>query len=206
MNGLNAQIRATPRDSWRSTPLISTLTSLYGAIGGGGNEPVPAGDYDFDLRSGGHGRVLLELLDHRGKVRTKSTNPIHAYWLPWASEDTTVLELDYQHRFFFTSPLGGCRIQISTDDPPKVWHIAGNNGQKWRNDQTNKLLREDQRGRRFSQSQDYGGMDNGAYGFVAGYVKNHTWQFVGQSYDVNPQDGEYRIIPIKGQNQGVIML
>ncbi len=122
-----------PKGFWKSTASISLYSK--GSLSSGDAEICPvAGVYNFDLyMDTALDCVFLRLAAERTKAIDKNTNLIGAYWLPWVSDKTAVLELKDDADFFFTSALGGCRIQIAGN---QVAHIAGNKGRpKWREQQ-----------------------------------------------------------------------
>lgn len=173
-------------------------------LGGGSrlvsDNPPPRGVYSFDLYMVTKMNFVgLRLANERTKLVGKDTNLIRAYWLPWASQRTTQLQLGSEANFFFTSPLGGCRVQVvgtttvTGSRVPVVGHIAGdhknsNTDNTWRRNQGAQLVRQ-HRGigtRKFSSTQEYGRPREEALGFFAGYRNEKTgmWTFLGQKWDV----------------------
>jgi hypothetical protein len=157
--------------------------------------------HEFDLSYGGSERlVTIELFTERGKRFGSRSRPISAYWLPWQSEATAQITLGDRANFFFTSALGGCRMEVAGNT---VLHIAGNkinyksdrDGSRWREAQAQEALGGAyERSRRFSSTKEYRGVDNA---FFVGYKRGGVWSFVGQGIGL-PTDpgGAYRVAGI----------
>ena len=188
MDGLNKAYKKDPRGFLRKHAL-----DARGSI----NSPAPpvTGIYDFDLSYDPrkNGCVFLQKFDERGKAATDKTNRISAYWLPWASNQTTEIDLGNQADFFFTSALGGCQIRVAGN---KVLHIAGDSqggstekGSKWREKQARAKLGNDfAQSRRLSSRFEYA--ETGLAIFV-GFRKNNIWQFVAQAVSVDEESGKW---------------
>jgi hypothetical protein len=60
---------------------------------------------------------------------------IYAYYLPWATNTATSMDLGSKADFFFTSEMTNCRFSVLADDTkmPKVAHVAGNTNKHDRN-------------------------------------------------------------------------
>jgi len=220
MKGLNALFIANPLAFMGQYPMDISGDS---ALGRECNDPlaVPAGVYDFDLRAGSAGEVLLELLSERtnpiqmfnvirapaGHKTTSKTNAITAHWLPWDPKGTAQLTLPQAGpRFFFTSALAGCRFAVGPTATPTVYHISGQINQKARQKETDNVLGTGGLQRTFSSTQHYG---KSGSAFVAGYWDNATmtWCFVGQK--VKPPAGvgqNFTVGTLKNMNNGVMMI
>lgn len=144
------------------------------------------------------GRVTLRFWEERNKKTRVRSHRIRAFWLPWASSqnrttwvtelgvaDITLDRLDV--KYFFTSPLGGCRIQIDPGPPCRVLHIAGDSegsatkqGSIWRDNKAKKVLRDGyERSRRFSSTQEY---DRDGIAFLLGFRTGVRWRFIAQGH------------------------
>lgn len=212
MKGLNKEFMADPPAFMRKYAM-DTVNPALGQGGVGENRPLPSGVYQFDLSlmKEDQGRVIVGLFSDRPKGDSKHAHPIEAHWLPWKSGDTTETTLDNKAKFFFTAPLGGCRIQIAGT---KVLHIAGDTklitedmvtprgkafqktsikaldkndpdqaaGVAFRTAEANKHAGEQFDPARKFSSTDYG---HSGLGFLAGYATHGVWLFVGQTLQID---------------------
>jgi hypothetical protein len=191
MDGLNKTFMRDPASFMRRHP-IQPRTPETGKLGRwratklAGMQPPETGVHEFDLsydplRSG---LVFITLFEERfGKLSGRRSHPISAYWLPWESEHTAQITLGDKANYFFTSALGGCRMQIAGST---VLHIAGNRldgrkdktGSLWRDAQAKEVLGSSYAGsRRFSSTQEYRGVENA---FFIGYKSGGSWKFLAQ--------------------------
>ena len=207
MHGLNKEFMADPPAFMRKYAMDMKDQSL--GSGGVGNErPLPSGIYKFDLSlmEKDKGRAVVGQFSDRTKAEGKHTHAIEAYWLPWKSGGTTEVILEEKAKFFFTAPLGGCRIQIAGK---KVLHIAGDmkrvtqdvtspRGKVIHMTSDKELHKGDpdqaagvafrtaeakeHAGDQFDPARKFSSTDYGAdgLGFVAGYATHGVWLFVGQ--------------------------
>lgn len=206
---INKAFRDDPRAFMSKYPMEITDKSL--AMGDNGIfHPRPAGVYDFDLiPNADNSRVVVGLCD-----RPKGEDRIEAYWLPWKEGGTTEVTLGPGAKYFFTAPLGGCRVQIVGN---KVLHIAGDRklvevasprggvkpiaklltsedpdqaaGVAWREKEGVDHGAEPGRPRKFSST------DYEEFGFVVGYATHGVWLFIGQS--LVEENGKLRITGCK---------
>ncbi len=147
--------------------------------------------------------VLVTLFD---RPAGGHSHAIPAWWLPWRSAGVVNLKLGKGADFFFTSSLGGCRIQYSGGAEPVVSHIAGDaggadddgsgaGGKAWRDKQSAANSGAHQGMVRTLSSTDptspslYG--QTGAGIFVA-YKKSGSWRFIMQAQDM--KDGRRVIV------------
>jgi hypothetical protein len=188
MDGLNKKFMQDPSGFLKKYP-IDTRGTPNGSDQMG-RAILQQGIAEFDLAySSKKGKecVVLQLFEDRwgkrmGSVHKASTGKSHritAYWLAWASKTTTRIELGEEADFFFTSGLGGCRIQVAGN---VVAHIAGDSGgsmakqKEWRDGQALETFGEETgRSRAFSSSDHYGNA-----GIFVGYRVGGIWRFAGQ--------------------------
>jgi hypothetical protein len=169
------------------------------------NAKLSPGVYDFDLQPGGG--LIVYLVAPAAK---SDEDLITAYWLPWTTgetEEITFGKVDNDGNpigYFFTSDLGGCRVEIIP--PPsshglagskfKILHIAGDSGgnkgagpegSEWRKGQAEENLtkEERQRSRAFSSTAEFplGYKEEGqteSDAVVVGFRKNYRWRFWAQ--------------------------
>jgi hypothetical protein len=126
MDGLNKQFMNDP---------LAFMTKFPMRTDGALDKPTPVspgkgaaqGKASFDLRYDEADRsvVVISLFDRPEGIKS---HPIPAWWLPWKSAGTVTQKLGKEANFFFTSSLGGCRIQYSGGAEPVVSHIAGDAG------------------------------------------------------------------------------
>jgi hypothetical protein len=70
------------------------------------------GVYDLDFVPSKDDPNIANL--HKANPKIDAGEPlIRAYWLPWKSGDAREIELGSAAKYFFTSYLGGCRLQIA---------------------------------------------------------------------------------------------
>jgi len=188
MDGLNKKFMRDPSGFLKKYPI-----DTRGTPNGADQQARPLlgqGIAEFDLAYSsktGKECVVLQLFQDRwgqrmGSVHKAFTDKSHritAYWLPWASKATTRIELGDEADFFFTSGLGGCRIQVAGN---VVAHIAGDSGgsiakQKvWRDAEASKAFGEETgRSRAFSSTDHYGNT-----GIFVGYRVGGIWRFAGR--------------------------
>jgi len=200
MNGLNKQFMANVHGFMSVNAINIDTGSRLNGLG-------ESGVYSFDLAHSQFGGVILRLMDERGKPAGRFTHAIRAYWLPWAEGETTQLPLGREADFFFTSGLGGCRVQIAgTNARPHVLHIAGNTGVPWRDEES--IRHAGTLARSFSQTKHYGGPRGEDCGFVAGYrdTASGEWKFVAQAHAFNAGTKRISIGRIYGRSSGVMTL
>ena len=163
------------------------------------------GVYEFDLRRAADGRVLLHHFPDRGKVAGIFTHKIRAYWLPWKANATTALQLGNAAPYFFTSALGGCRIEIGPGSNPLVLHISGGTQQKWRDKQAEQQLGAAAGARRLSYTRDYNASE---LAFLAGYWHKElkSWRFVAQGIGRNPEAKSFHVARLTQHAEGTIVL
>jgi hypothetical protein len=171
-----------------------------------GGAGVAAGKVNLDLNYDSDDKAIIVVSLYKGVIDKKAC-PIMAWWLPWKSGTTSSLKLGSGADFFFTSSLGGCRIEFSGGTEPVVSHIAGDTGgldkdgsgpggSAWR-DQESKQNAGAHQGmvRRLSATDEtsptlYG--QTGA-GMFAGYKKG-AWKFIMQAQ--NMQGGRRVIVKV----------
>src|SRR6266481_3390474 len=129
-----------PEAFMRANPInIVENSELAGAVdealpGGNRQVKVMPGVHEFDLevcqfergnrfKQGG---INLRRFGDRAKgAGDLKSNRIRAYWLPWRAAGESHIQLGNEADYFFTSALGGCRIQIGAGPNPLVMHISG---------------------------------------------------------------------------------
>jgi hypothetical protein len=205
MEGLNLQFKSNPVMFMRQYVMDYDTTSSLGS-----DNPPEAGIVELDIKhnrvnNNNGGGVLVRLCGERLTRPGVFTRKIVAHWLPWASKETTSYTLNNDARFFFTSALGGCRIQISNEDVPTVLHIAGDSlggstqlGTQWRENQAQQHLGQKYpQSRRFSSLQDY---DLSVCAFIVGYLPKHEtrWRFIAQGYGYDPTTGQFVVSQLTG--------
>jgi hypothetical protein len=198
--GLNKSFMDDPDAFMRNTPISieemlgNAAHSLYQPANA--DDAAQAGVYDFDLHKNANNRAYLRKIDDRTAVRSRRTNPIRAYWLPWRPRSTVTVSFANLNQlgvsFLFTSSLTGCRI-LMTDT--HFAHIAGDgqapNPRAWRDAQSNAV--QGNRRRAFSTSGENGYGDDA---FIVGYraksgffrQRNGAWNFVAHRYVANDED------------------
>jgi hypothetical protein len=190
MHGLNKLFMKNPYEFLRTRPVLveeRSATNARGTLYGTEREDKvpPSGIYAFDLRPGERGAVILDRMEWRGVHTGRFSRVITAYWLPWISENTALLQLSTDAPFFFTSNLDGCRVQIGTGASPLVAHIAadggptggkGEKGRQWREAQAEKHLGE-------GRSRAYSSADYGDSAFFCGFYSGSQWCFLAQTID-----------------------
>lgn len=130
---------------------------------------------------------------------------VKAYYLKWAVNLATTMDLADGADFFFTSQLTNCRFSILADDPkkPKVSHVAGNTNasdrNKWELESGFVDAGSKGRARRLSVAQGYdprinrlkrehlyvGQKTNPTSAFVFGQRVSGDWNFYAQVVDGN---------------------
>lgn len=199
MNSLNMAFMRDTEAFMRRHPL-EVGGELEGSIGGKEKIPLPAGLYDFDLQDiEGTGTIrLMHFPAVGGRREGVMTHRIRGYWLPWVTESTASITLGDHARYFFTSSLSGCRMQIVPGENPTVLHIAGNQGghegkgiggTQWRDRQAQAVLGPLYgHSRRFSSTHHY---DRSQVAFVVGYrsFRFRGWRFLAQGSRQNLQIG-----------------
>jgi len=173
--------------------------------GRGKFETLAPGIYEFDLKRAADGRVLLHHFPDRGKKVGIFTHKIRAYWLPWKANATTSLQLANGAPYFFTSALGGCRIEIGPGANPLVLHVSGGTQQKWRDAEARKHLGNDAGARRLSYTKHYNASE---LAFLAGYWHKDlkAWRFVAQGIGINPEAKTYHVVRLSQHVDGSIVL
>ena len=200
MHGLNKQFVKDPEGFLRRYVIDEKGNLAIGA--------VLAGVYDFDFVPNKDNKKIAEL--HKvDPDKDAGETLIKAYWLPWGSKKTREIELGDDANYFFTSFLGGCRLQIvPAGSKVKILHIAGDKGGEkgkegegpegaaWREKQASKKLGPAlQRSRAFSSSTP---VFKGGYreyrevcvvGFVTKPEKESTpcWEFWAQAREGSEQ-------------------
>jgi hypothetical protein len=70
------------------------------------------GVHDLDFVPSKDDKNIANL--HKAGPNTDAGEPlIRAYWLPWKSSNVREIEFGSAANYFFTSYLGGCRLQIA---------------------------------------------------------------------------------------------
>jgi hypothetical protein len=126
VDGLNKQFMDDP---------LAFMTKFPMRTNGALDKPTPVSpgkglaqgkaNFDLDYDKEDNSIVVISLFDRPEGVKS---HPIPAWWLPWKSAGTVTMKLGKDANFFFTSSLGGCRIQYSGGAEPVVSHIAGDAG------------------------------------------------------------------------------
>jgi hypothetical protein len=204
VNGLNKMFMDDP-DGFMNRYSID-IPYEGNKLSSGDNCPA-ASIYQFDLyEDSSKDCVFLRLASERTEATTCRTHFIKAYWLPWKSKSTESMELGNQADFFFTSALGGCRIQVAGKTVvrcctakriPVVAHISGDFSRVEREDKGQKFEQRDDlsgKSRRFSSTQDYGAQGEDAMAFFVGYKKKGNWSFLGQKHDIDEHTLKYSTI------------
>lgn len=126
MDGLNKQFMADPLNFMKKFPM-RTDGALDKPTPVSPGKGVASGQASFDLHydKQDSGVVVISLFDREPGAHS---HPIPAWWLPWKSAGVVNLKLGKGADFFFTSSLGGCRIQYSGGAEPVVSHVAGDAG------------------------------------------------------------------------------
>lgn len=196
---LNAQFKKDPISFMSVHPIDIPAESKLT------KEAPKTGIYEFDLRNGTLGEVLLDLMADRGKAVGKNTHVIEAYWLPWQSGGSTTMKLEREADFFFTSALAGCRIQVFPGETPIVAHVAGDQeGSKWREKQAEKVMGDNySRSRAFSSTKHYG---KDGFAFFVGFwsAEMKRWKFVGQVMEVDEKTNQRSVGKLINQGSGLI--
>jgi hypothetical protein len=148
----------------------------------------------FMLKPHGSNSVLLVIQNEADGEYVKG------YYLKWAVDRATTMDLADAADFFFTSQLTNCRFSILADNPrtPKVAHVAGNTNAKDRNTWELEAGFVDassaKRARRLSVSQGFdpsvhkkpkehryvGQRFSASSAFVFGRRENEIWKFYAQ--------------------------
>lgn len=135
---------------------------------------------EFDLRPV-NGEVQLVPYYLRGKMVSRHTHLIRAYWLPWASRATAELVIGGAANYFFTSQLSGCQMRfVSAPGGVRMLHIAGDRGGPgWRDEQAQELLgNRYNRSQRWSSTQEYPHAETVNFIGVRGFF---GWRFYSQT-------------------------
>jgi hypothetical protein len=125
--GCNKIFMENPRQFMATNPIDIKGGSELDGASNGMDVGLTAfkGIHDFDLEQSPKGEFHLRLYSARTKGWSLFGNRIRAYWLPWKSKGAASIQLGDEADYFFTSALGGCRIQIGAGRRPLVTHIAG---------------------------------------------------------------------------------
>jgi hypothetical protein len=210
--GLNKAFMRNPEAFMRAHPInITDFSELAGTVDsglGGGNRQVQVmtGVHDFDLEigSGRIGGINLRRFGDRAKgAGDLKSNRIRAYWFPWKRDGESHIQLGTLADYFFTSALGGCRIQIGAGANPLVMHIAGALTQQQRNQ-----LGQPASGpgsRRFSFTTDYP-ISELAFpvGKAYGRFMRH-WTFFAQGIGFD-EEGKLIVTALHAHGNGVVVL
>jgi len=121
MDVLNKQYMADPIGFMKKYALETD-----GAMDKGDGQGAGTAQFDLNYHKANPNMVVVSL--YSGPAGKNS--PILAWWLPWKSGATMNLKLGKGADYFFTSSLGGCRVQYSGGPEPVVSHIAGDTGGK----------------------------------------------------------------------------
>lgn len=201
MDGLNKAFMKDPKGFMEKycidIPYVGSILSS-----GDPKKCPPQGVHDFDLYEDKEKKcVFLRHVEERKAAANKGnakpvnddTNLITAYWLPWDSKKTMTMQLGDDAQFFFTSALGGCRIQVAGNT---VAHVPGNLSPAERKQEGKSFAEAQGQGatsRRFSSTQDYGSKDqNEGLAFFTGYKLTDAWTFLGQKHTVD-DNGAYHM-------------
>jgi hypothetical protein len=201
VNGLNKMFMDDPQGFMNRYSI--DIPYVGNKLSSGDNCPA-AGIYQFDLyEDSAKECVFLRLASERAEATSSRTHLIKAYWLPWKSKSTETMELGNGADFFFTSALGGCRIQVAgktvvkcctTKRIPVVAHIAGDFNPVQRENQGKELAEGDDmsgKSRRFSSTKDYGVQGEAGLAFFVGYKKKGNWSFLGQKHEIDQATMKY---------------
>ncbi len=164
-----------------------------------------AGKANFDMEYHSKNPLIVVLSFYTKPIDGKAS-PISAWWLPWKTGATVNMTLKAGADYFFTSSLGGCRIQFSGGSEPVVSHIAGDTGgdagggaggAKWRDDQSAANAGAHHGMVRTVSSTDLTSpsmYSNEGLANFAAYKKNGSWKFITQAIDFDDKTGQCKVL------------
>jgi hypothetical protein len=215
MDELNKAFMKSPASFLRVHPLDLERGGFLTAAVGGQN-----GIHEFDLvhEAEKNGKVVLrpypersqrplEKLAIMAKIKEKH-HPIRAYFLPWETKRMKFYELgtgENDPKFFFTSKVDGCRIQVAGN---RVAHIAGDagggdgkyvqgegdEGRIWRIQQAQSAFKGEYRtSRRLSRTVEYpmDTEDGYSYAMFVGHRSHDVWHFFIQGVKRDKGTGKF---------------
>jgi hypothetical protein len=203
MDVLNQQFMADPLGFMKKFPM-RTDAALDKPLPVSPGPGVAQGLRRFDLEYDKVDKNVVVITLYERPVG-KDSHEILAWWLPWKSGAAVTMKLSKGAEFFFTSSVGGCRLQYSGGAEPVVSHIAGDTGggdddgsgpggSAWRDRKSAEETGKHRGMVRTLSSSDvtspslYGQTGLGI--FVA-YKKSGSWRFIMQAQDMS--DG-HRVI------------
>ncbi len=205
----------------RANPInIVENSELAGAVdealpGGNRQVKVMPGVHEFDLevcqfergnrfKQGG---INLRRFGDRAKgAGDLKSNRIRAYWLPWRAAGESHIQLGNEADYFFTSALGGCRIQIGAGPNPLVMHISGQLTPQQR-DQLAQPLISGPGSRRFSFTTDYPTSELAfLVGKASGRWFGRHWTFFAQGIGIDEQTRRLIVTTLHQHDNGVVVL
>jgi hypothetical protein len=114
------------------------------------------------------------------------------------------IKLENEADYFFTSALGGCRIQIGAGPNPLVMHISGVMGPSDREKEAQKMMPGYANSRRFSVTTEY---PTSELAFLVGkaYGKGarRRWRFFAQGIG-NDKTGRLKVTTLHEHDNGVV--